>query len=118
MSHSSGAPPRPIPSGTGVMIDMVAGSRVEAMVPSRPSGLGTFGPTGGPDEVRTLWLVRGRDGDDQPSVDRGGTGERADVGVGERATTSAAGVVAGPPDQAALDGMDLRLEPVADVPGW
>jgi glucose/arabinose dehydrogenase len=65
--------------------------------------------------VGSLWLV------EQP----GGEGERADSRrtddpasgtVDEASTaTSAAAVPAGPPDQAALDGVELRLEPVAEI---
>jgi glucose/arabinose dehydrogenase len=62
-----------------------------------------------------LWLVLRPDGDSERSVSDGAdepaTGDVDDANT----TTTAAGVAAGPPDQGVLDGLELRLEPVAEI---
>jgi hypothetical protein len=64
----------------------------------------------------TLWHVESRNDDGAQSPYDTRADDPAAVAIGGTTTaTTAAAVPAGPPDQTTLDGLELRLEPVAEV---
>jgi glucose/arabinose dehydrogenase len=63
----------------------------------------------------SLWLVESRSDDGTQSANDARVGDPAAVATDGTTTTAAAAVPAGPPDQATLDGLELRLEAVVEV---
>jgi hypothetical protein len=63
-----------------------------------------------------LWLIQEPEGDGAVSADKGRSDGSTTGHANEASTaTSAAAIPTGPPDQATLDGLELRLEPVVEI---
>jgi hypothetical protein len=62
-----------------------------------------------------LWLIQEPEGDGALSADTGRDGSTTGHAKEASTATSAAALPTGPPDQATLDGLELRLEPVVEI---